>query len=51
MRGYDVWFAIDGSATYNRDYHKASLLNLSHGFAVPVLVNEVLALCRNEERN
>jgi len=49
MRGYDVWFAVDGSATYNRDYHQASLLNLSHGFAVPVLVNEVLALLKDEE--
>jgi nicotinamidase-related amidase len=49
MRGYDVWFAVDGSATYNRDYHQASLLNLSHGFAVPVLVNEVLALLKYEK--
>ena len=49
MRGYSVWFAVDGSATYNREYHQASLLNLSHGFAVPVLVNEVLTLLENEE--
>ncbi len=48
MRGYNVWFAVDGSATYNREYHQASLLNLSHGFAVPVLVNEVLTLFENE---
>ena len=40
---------VDGSATYNREYHQASLLNLSHGFAVLVLVNEVLTLLENEE--
>ena len=43
MRGYKVLFAVDGTATYNRDFHQASLLNLSHGFAVPVLVSALLA--------
>jgi bifunctional isochorismate lyase/aryl carrier protein len=43
MRGYEVLFAVDGTATYNRAYHQASLLNLSHGFAVPVLLSELLA--------
>jgi len=43
MRGYEVLFAVDGTATYNRDYHQASLLNLLHGFAVPVLVSALLA--------
>ena len=48
VRGYKVWFTIDGCATYNRDFHQASLLNLAHGFAVPVLVNEVLVLREND---
>lgn len=37
MRGYGVFFAVDGTATYREDFHRAALLNLSHGFAVPVL--------------
>jgi len=43
MRGYQVFFTVDGTATYNRDFHQASLLNLSHGIAVPVMVSELLA--------
>jgi bifunctional isochorismate lyase/aryl carrier protein len=43
MRGYRVWFAVDGTATYNLDFHKSTLLNLSHGFATPVLVRELLS--------
>jgi len=42
MRGYRVWFAADGTASYNPDFHLAALRNLSHGFSVPVLVSELL---------
>jgi isochorismate hydrolase len=42
MRGFEVFFPVDGTATYNEDFHKASLLNLSHGFADLVLVDELL---------
>ncbi len=42
MRGFEVLFAVDGTATYNADFHRASLRNLSHGFALPVLVDEIL---------
>lgn len=42
MRGYHVLFVVDGTATYNLDFHRSSLLNLSHGFAVPVLSRELL---------
>jgi len=48
MRGYDVFFAVDGTATYNAAFHRASLLNLAHGFAVPVLCREVLATLEKE---
>jgi nicotinamidase-related amidase len=41
MRGFQVFFLIDGTASYNEAYHQASLLNLSHGFAIPVLVEEI----------
>ncbi len=43
VRGFDVFFAVDGTATYNEAFHRATLLNLSHGFAVPVLIEEILS--------
>ncbi len=42
MRGFEVFFTVDGTATYNEAFHHASLLNLAHGFATPVLVGEIL---------
>lgn len=41
VRGFEVFFTIDGTATYNEDFHRATLLNLSHGFAIPVLCEEI----------
>ena len=34
VRGFEVFFLIDGTATYNAEFHRASLLNLAHGFAM-----------------
>ena len=48
MRGFEVFFAVDGTATYNEAFHKATLLNLSHGFADPVLVDELLGVLKND---
>lgn len=45
-RGFDVFFTVDGTATYNEAFHRATVLNLAHGFAVPVLVEEILEACR-----
>lgn len=42
MRGFDVFFTVDGTATYNEDFHRASLLNLAHGFATPMLTRHIL---------
>lgn len=42
MRGFQVFFPVDGTATYNQDFHRASLLNLGHGFATLSLVSEIL---------
>jgi isochorismate hydrolase len=42
MRGFEVFFVVDGTATYNQSFHRASLLNLSHGFATPVLTAGIL---------
>jgi len=42
VRGFDVFFGIDMTATYNRDFHISSLINLSHGFATPLLSSEII---------
>jgi bifunctional isochorismate lyase/aryl carrier protein len=42
MRGFEVFFTIDGTATYNEAFHRATLLNLAHGFATPVLMQDIL---------
>jgi bifunctional isochorismate lyase/aryl carrier protein len=43
MRGFEVFFTVDGTATYTEAFHRASLLNLAHGFATPVLVQDILS--------
>ncbi len=40
-RGFEVFFTVDGTATYNENFHRATLLNLAHGFATLVLVDEI----------
>jgi isochorismate hydrolase len=45
MRGFRVFFPVDATATYTEAFHRASLLNLSHGFAVPVTACEILEAC------
>jgi len=42
VMGYSIFLAVDGTATYNEAFHRASLLNLSHGFAVPMLVGDLI---------
>lgn len=49
VRGFDVFFGIDFTATYNRNFHRATLLNLAHGFAVPVLAGELLKVFGKNE--
>lgn len=49
MRGFEVFFTIDGTATYNEQLHRASLLTLSHGFAIPVLIDELLRHMESDE--
>ena len=44
MHGFEVFFLVDGTATYNQQFHQASLLNLSHGFASLLLVDEALTM-------
>jgi isochorismate hydrolase len=42
VRGFEVFFVVDGTATYNRDFHRATLLNLSHGFAIPLMSCDIM---------
>ena len=41
VRGFEVFFLVDGTATYNREYHQASLQNLAHGFAVLTTIEDL----------
>ena len=45
MRGFKVFFAVDGTATYNEAFHRAAVLNLAHGFAIPVLTEDIFMAC------
>ncbi len=44
VRGFNVIFPIDGTATYNKEHHMGTLRNLSHGFA-HIQTNENLIAC------
>jgi len=46
MRGFEVFFPVDGTATYNLTFHRASLVNLAHGFASLVMVKDILGAIR-----
>lgn len=41
MRGFDVFFAADATATLSGAMHRASLENLSYGFATPVWIRDL----------
>jgi len=43
VRGFQVFFPVGGTATYNQQFHEATLLNLSHGFAQPCLMRDLLS--------
>ncbi len=43
VRGFAVFVPADGTATYNREYHAASLLNLSHGVAAVITCSSLIA--------
>lgn len=46
-RGFDVIFPVDRTAAYNMDLHNATILNLSHGFALPSCGEAVLTAVKN----
>jgi bifunctional isochorismate lyase/aryl carrier protein len=42
VRGYEVFFLIDGTATYSEAFHTGTLRNLAHGFSVLTTVTHLL---------
>ena len=42
VHGYNVFFPIDGTGTYNKDLHNATLTNLAHGFANITLIHKLI---------
>ena len=40
-RNFNVFFPIDGTATYNESFHLSTLMNLSHGFAIPKVMRRL----------
>lgn len=43
MRGFEVFFPLDATATYHEKLHLATLINLAHGFASIPTSGEILA--------
>jgi bifunctional isochorismate lyase/aryl carrier protein len=46
MRGFEVYFVEDGTATFSQEMHDAALLNLSYGFAKLTTVDDVIRSLR-----
>ncbi|MBZ0265561.1 isochorismatase family protein [bacterium] len=46
VRGFEVIFPVDGSATYTRDHHMATLRNLAHGFAAIPTIDEIMQMAK-----
>ncbi|MBE0433949.1 cysteine hydrolase [candidate division WOR-3 bacterium] len=44
MRGFEVYFLEDGTATFTQEMHQAALLNLAYGFAVLTKTSDVAGL-------
>jgi isochorismate hydrolase len=42
MKGFDVFFVVDGTASKTLDLHLSSIKTLTDGFAIPVTTKEVL---------
>lgn len=41
VRGFMPFFPIDGTAAYNEAFHRASILNISYGFGIITLIDEI----------
>jgi len=43
MRNYQVFFTVDGTATYLESFHNSTIVNLSHGFVRPVITDMLIS--------
>lgn len=50
VRGYEVFFPVDATATYNLDHHLATLKNLAHGFAHIMSVSQLISGIRDQQQ-
>lgn len=48
MRGFEVYFLKDGTATFSKEMHEAALLNLSYGFAIVTTIKDVIRTVRQK---
>ena len=51
MRNYDVFFVADATASDEKDFHEASIRNLSDGFATIVTTDEVISWLEKKSNN
>ncbi len=49
VRGFNVIFPVDGTATYNEQFHLATLRNLAHGFAVIPTIEQLIKVAGTPE--
>lgn len=49
VHGYEVFFLIDGTASYTEQQHVSAIKNLSHGFVIPVLCHHIKSKIINEK--
>lgn len=47
VKGFQVFFVVDGTVTQNEAMHRATLINLAYGFAVPVCVDDLIRYLKN----
>ncbi|MEJ5166890.1 MAG: isochorismatase family protein, partial [Thermoanaerobaculia bacterium] len=50
MNNFEVFFLFDGTATYKKEYHESTILNISYGFGEILFFNELFPP-RNTEEN
>lgn len=49
VRGFNVIFPVDGTATYNEQFHLGTLRNLTHGFAVIPTIDQIIKTVRSPQ--
>lgn len=42
MNNFETFFLFDGTATYKKDYHESTIINISYGFGDIIFIDEIL---------